>query len=77
MKHIECKTAQGRNAEAEYFCRSGKDWIRVRLFGYHTAFEFCLESTSLEDALKYLDDNIESIEKAEDGYSEERARCND
>ncbi len=77
MKHIECKTMQGRNAEADFYNKSGKEWVKVKLFGYHAEYEFCTESTSLNDALKYLDDNIEAIEKAESDYLDKQERCND
>lgn len=66
MKHIDCKTPQGRAAEADIFRKNNKDWVKLKLFAYHSSFEFCLENTGLEDALKYLDDNFESIEQTEE-----------
>ena len=77
MKHIECKTPYGRVAEVDYFRKNKKDWIRVKFFGYHISYEFCLEKTSLEDALRTLDDNYKSIELAESEYLEEWEKCND
>lgn len=77
MKHIDCKTPQGRAAEADIFRKNNKDWVKVKLFAYHSSFEFCLENTSLEDALKYLDDNFESIEQTEEKHFEQWNDLND
>ena len=72
MKHIDCKTPQGRAAEADIFRKNNKDWVKLKLFAYHSSFEFCLE-----DALKYLDDNFESIEQAEEKHLEQWSDLND
>ena len=77
MKHKEYLTPQGRAAEADFFRKNKKDWVKVKLFAYHSSFEFCLKNTSLEDALKYLDDNIESIEQAEEKHYEQWSDLND
>lgn len=77
MKHKECLTPQGRAAEVDFFRKNKKDWVKVKLFAYHSSFEFCLKNTSLEDALKYLDDNIESIEQAEEKHYEQWSDLND
>ena len=77
MKHIDCKTPQGRAAEADFFRKNRKDWVRVRLFAYHTSYEYRLDTTSLEEALKSLDDNFASLEQAEEEYFEDWERCND
>ena len=70
-------TPQGRHAEADFFQRNKKPWVRVCLFGYHTKYEYCLEKTSLEEALKSLDDNFESIEKAENEHLGKWEELND
>lgn len=77
MKHIDCMTPQGRRAEADFFRKNKKDWVKVKLFAYHVSFEFCMENTSLESSLKYLDDNIESIEQEEEKYCERWSELND
>ena len=77
MKHIDCKTPQGRAAEADFFRKNKKDWVKVKLFAYHSSYEFCLEMISFEDTLKYLDDNIESIERIEDKNHEQWCELND
>jgi hypothetical protein len=47
------------------------------LFAYHTSYEYRLDTTSLEEALKSLDDNFASLEQAEEEYFEDWERCND
>ncbi len=77
MRYEYCLTPQGRHAEAEFFRKNKKDWVKVKLFAYHSSYEFCLEKTSFEDALKYLDDNIEDIERIEDKHFEQWSELND
>lgn len=77
MAYTQETTKQGRVADVEFFKRNKKDWVRLCLFGYHTKYEFCLDATTLEEALDFLDNNIAEIELHEEKYFNAWSELND